>query len=196
MDLDGDRWAKVIIIIYTTMSILQTLSLIMLHKQMSAFSIKEDEDEKIRNDDGDSTSTEGEDEKTLPNHEDSVSTEDEDKKTQPNDGDSTSVEDGRKHFELSTDILDHEDVSISSMFIGSAASLLIGIWADYNSHSVTEWLVLSWIISPFIITLIIFTAVIIDNDILGILLIIITVIASVCVIGCLIGATIIGYLPK
>ncbi|OAD72166.1 hypothetical protein PHYBLDRAFT_147143 [Phycomyces blakesleeanus NRRL 1555(-)] len=145
MDLDGDRWAKVIIIIYTTMSILQTLSLIMLHKQMSAFSIKEDEDEKIRNDDGDSTSTEGEDEKTLPNHEDSVSTEDEDKKTQPNDGDSTSVEDGRKHFELSTDILDHEDVSISSMFIGSAASLLI---------------------------------------------------ASVCVIGCLIGATIIGYLPK
>ncbi|KAL0087801.1 hypothetical protein J3Q64DRAFT_1697583 [Phycomyces blakesleeanus] len=43
MDIDGDRWAKVIIIIYTTMSVLQSVSLLALHKQTMAFSIKVDE---------------------------------------------------------------------------------------------------------------------------------------------------------
>ncbi|KAL0076843.1 hypothetical protein J3Q64DRAFT_1771098 [Phycomyces blakesleeanus] len=47
MDIDGDRWAKVIIIIFTTMSILQTFSLLVLHKQTMTFSIKDEDDEKI-----------------------------------------------------------------------------------------------------------------------------------------------------
>ncbi|KAL0087559.1 hypothetical protein J3Q64DRAFT_1733417 [Phycomyces blakesleeanus] len=44
MNIDGDRWVKLISIIYTAMSVLQTFSLVVLHKQTAAFSIKDDAD--------------------------------------------------------------------------------------------------------------------------------------------------------
>ncbi|KAL0073502.1 hypothetical protein F4703DRAFT_1896858 [Phycomyces blakesleeanus] len=133
MDLDGDRWAKLIIIMYTIMSVLQTLSLLMLHKQISTFSIKEDEDEE-----------------TLLNDDDSISTEDEDKKTLVNGKDSISTEDGRKHLAIYSDLVNERNFSITFILTALVIFFLIGIWADYNSHSVTEWLVVSWILSPFI----------------------------------------------
>ncbi|KAI9027442.1 hypothetical protein CLU79DRAFT_832825 [Phycomyces nitens] len=43
-DTDGDRWVKVILIMYTLMSVLQTASLFILHKQTTAFSIKDDQE--------------------------------------------------------------------------------------------------------------------------------------------------------
>ncbi|OAD72184.1 hypothetical protein PHYBLDRAFT_170081 [Phycomyces blakesleeanus NRRL 1555(-)] len=118
MDLDGDRWAKLIIIMYTIMSVLQTLSLLMLHKQISTFSIKEDEDEE-----------------TLLNDDDSISTEDEDKKTLVNGKDSISTEDGRKHLAIYSDLVNERNFSITFILTVLVIFFLIGIWADYNSHS-------------------------------------------------------------
>ncbi|KAL0078988.1 hypothetical protein F4703DRAFT_1878160 [Phycomyces blakesleeanus] len=160
MDIDGDRWAKVIIIIYTSMSVLQTGSLIALHKQTMAYSIKNDGRENMFLNSKVLTLTE-EERKLL--------------------GESTNK------FES------NEEVVILSTFTGIVVFLLIGIWADYSSHSITEWLVLAWILSPILAALGFFTFICNNSDIM---LYLILVIASISSIGCLIAATIIGYLPK
>ncbi|OAD69689.1 hypothetical protein PHYBLDRAFT_172322 [Phycomyces blakesleeanus NRRL 1555(-)] len=165
MDIDGDRWAKLIIIVYTAMSILQTFSLIVLHKQTTAFSIKDDkndEEEDIVKEDGLSLTEE--------------------------DRESVSEDNG-------TLKLDDIQVSALSTFLGMIVSLIIGVWANYNSHSTVEWLVIAWILSPLPLATFFIFCVLFNfngetkwaNALVSIFLISST--------GCLIAATIIGYLP-
>ncbi|KAL0078782.1 hypothetical protein F4703DRAFT_1877170 [Phycomyces blakesleeanus] len=165
MDIDGDRWAKLIIIVYTAMSILQTFSLIVLHKQTTAFSIKDDkndEEEDIVKEDGLSLTEE--------------------------DRESVSEDNG-------TLKLDDIQVSALSTFLGMIVSLIIGVWAKYNSHSTVEWLVIAWILSPLPLATFFIFCVLFNfngetkwaNALVSIFLISST--------GCLIAATIIGYLP-
>ncbi|KAI9027564.1 hypothetical protein CLU79DRAFT_739739 [Phycomyces nitens] len=160
MDIDGDRWAKVITIIYTVMSILQATSLFILHKQSISFSIKDDQE------------------------------------LSPEATKAALIEEDCKQLAESIDVPDFDDTSIAmiSMFLGIIASLLIGIWADYNAHSTTQWLVLSWILSPIpvVLILVIWT----ENGFNDCISTIALILLSIASIGCLIAATIIGYLPK
>ncbi|KAL0085407.1 hypothetical protein J3Q64DRAFT_1743568 [Phycomyces blakesleeanus] len=149
MEIDGDRWVKLIMIIYTIMSVLQTVSLIALHKQTATFSvIKYDRFVIIKYDHYHNN---------VPPH---------------------------KSF------YDKLDVNVFCFLAGIISFLLLGIWADYNNHSVTEWLVISWIISPLALYFMFFLS---TMDILGIIGMGILLITC---FGLLISATIIGYLPK
>ncbi|KAI9021731.1 hypothetical protein CLU79DRAFT_189612 [Phycomyces nitens] len=161
MDIDGDRWAKVIIIIYTAMSVLQATSLFILHKQSMSFSIKDDQElspEAIK----------------AP-----LIKEDCEQLAKPINA---------PHFD------NPEYITIISMILGIIASLFIGIWADYNAHSTTEWLVLSWIISP--IPIAVFFIIINVAELNGSITLIAFFLLPIASIGCLIAATIVGYLPK
>ncbi|KAI9027565.1 hypothetical protein CLU79DRAFT_717077 [Phycomyces nitens] len=107
MDIDGDRWAKVIIIIYTAMSVLQSTSLFMLHKQSMSFSIKDYQE------------------------------------LSPEAIKAALIEENCNQLTESIDVPrfdDDEEIATISMILGIIGSLLIGIWADYNAHSTTEWL--------------------------------------------------------
>ncbi|KAL0075301.1 hypothetical protein J3Q64DRAFT_1775889 [Phycomyces blakesleeanus] len=162
MDLDGDRWAKVIIIIYTTMSVLQTVSLVMLHKQTMAFSIKDDKDEEASLK-SDSFILTKEDRKLLGEFSDTL-------------------------------MFEEEDIAIISMLVGMIVFLIFGVWANYGSHGTTEWLVISWILSPISLCLVTGYLVGFDKDKVWIILWV--SLLSFGAVGCLIAATVIGYLPK
>ncbi|OAD70891.1 hypothetical protein PHYBLDRAFT_170975 [Phycomyces blakesleeanus NRRL 1555(-)] len=182
MDIDGDRWAKVIIIIYTIMSVLQTSSLLLLHKQIAAFSIYEDRDEALI-----------------------LSLSKEYKASVEGAGSTSSTKNNN-----SSDKCNHKHdyydglVTGLSILAGIIVFVFIGIWADYNSHSLTEWLVLSWILSPivfcpFLIPYFIlymcagpFIDIYTYENFLEIPIAFGLFISS----GLLLSATIIGYLPK
>ncbi|KAI9027490.1 hypothetical protein CLU79DRAFT_739410 [Phycomyces nitens] len=144
------------------MSVLQSTSLFMLHKQTTAFSIKDGQG-------------------LLSKGIKAILTED------------------LKQLGEATDItmLDDGIITVIFMLLGTIASLLIGTWADYNAHSTTQWLVLSWILSPISFVVIFFfimcTSSWEENWDSFLILFCISCIPS---IGCLIAATIIGYLPK
>ncbi|KAI9027543.1 hypothetical protein CLU79DRAFT_582996 [Phycomyces nitens] len=162
MDIDGDRWSKVIMIVYTAMSVLQSASLILLHKQTTSFSIKDDKE-------------------LVPKDTEVVLTE----------------KDRRLRGEF-IDVLkfDPDIVAVITTALGIIASLLIGIWADYNVHSTTEWLVLSWILSPIPVGAFFMLGALLDWDGDSIFVIVPGCALFVASTGCLLAATIIGYLPK
>ncbi|KAI9027541.1 hypothetical protein CLU79DRAFT_739667 [Phycomyces nitens] len=162
MDIDGDRWSKVIMIIYTAMSVLQSTSLFILHKQTMSFSIKDDEELLSK------------DEKYIL------------------------TEDDRKLLGEFIDILGYDDEEIAgiSMILGVIASLLIAIWADYNAHSITEWLVLSWILSPIFAAMFFILIGYLDCDGNSRWLVVSSYVLFSTSTGLILSATIIGYLPK
>ncbi|KAL0076542.1 hypothetical protein F4703DRAFT_1946149 [Phycomyces blakesleeanus] len=193
MNIDGEKWVKVIIIIYTAMSILQTVSLVVLHKQISAFSVKyypnpfehKPTDYKVEIDSLDESYIESNNGEKLPRE---------------NKGTPLTVEE-RKEFDRLTNNNDLDDfeVGLYSMVLGTISSLLLGIWAGYNKHTLTEWLVLAWVLSPIFLTVLTIPVMGLGNqydDIGDLWLELILGIFSVGAIGCLMAATIIGYLPK
>ncbi|KAI9027578.1 hypothetical protein CLU79DRAFT_739819 [Phycomyces nitens] len=89
----------------------------------------------------------------------------------------------------------HDSVAtmLNSVVIGIIASLLIGIWADYNAHSATQWLVLFWILSPIgssvVYLFLLAFCRCFDEDVP-------LYVSCIPSAGFLIAATITGYLPK
>ncbi|KAL0091841.1 hypothetical protein J3Q64DRAFT_1725569 [Phycomyces blakesleeanus] len=196
IDTQGDRWAKVIMIIYMTMSVLQTVSLWCLHKQISALTILYDEDiniviyeigdlpseSDILNPDlydkedviGIQTRI-GNIRNRMPNsyymssHEDTSSNREEDTPPknsgppQENSKPPTILYEGSflekiiqkekiiNNNGYKTYIEYHTYSYITAGCGGMTLSLLAGIWAGYNVHSVTQWLVLAWILSPVLL---------------------------------------------
>ncbi|KAL0078989.1 hypothetical protein F4703DRAFT_1878161 [Phycomyces blakesleeanus] len=162
LNLDGDRWIKVVLIIYTATAALQTVSLLVLHKQTTAFSIKDEEDKQL-----------------VDTYEKRLLTE----------------EDREIFRKIIIDLDQNVNLTLYGILFGIIVSLAIGVWADYSIHSVTEWLVISWILSPCLIA--IFNQAVAslghwDNLVLTMAVPIISMLSF----GCLIAATITGYMPE
>ncbi|KAI9033872.1 hypothetical protein CLU79DRAFT_725950 [Phycomyces nitens] len=205
MDVQGDKWAKTIMIIYTAMSILQTCSLIILHKQTMPFSILYDVDVpwgEIINDRSRQNQLEEAKADTLHNDQ---RTRGISEKYNPQDlfyrGSFLEFILRKRESEYAREEIATDNGSVYiyslSMIGGIIGSLLICVWADYNSHSTTEWLVLSWIfgsiISFFVFFLYTYSKKYFDSRLIFGLLFILIVLGS---LGCVLAATIIGYLPR
>ncbi|KAL0078948.1 hypothetical protein J3Q64DRAFT_1734108 [Phycomyces blakesleeanus] len=200
--MTGDKWTKSIMIIYTAMSILQTLSLIILHKQSSPFSLYYYKDIPWREALADNVVNDA-------NTWRKVEVFDNDKERlspSSNDGYYELLYEGsflqftieRREFKQrpGEDLWAQNyylNIVISSI-IGVGIPLLICIWADYNAKSITEWLVLSWILCSAILLLGIFSLKF-NYHAYFVLMSICFIIIAIGGCGCLIAATIIGYLP-
>ncbi|KAI9024500.1 hypothetical protein CLU79DRAFT_747488 [Phycomyces nitens] len=178
IDAEGDRWAKVIMIIYTMMSVLQTTSLIVLHKQPVTYSIDFTEyigiQEKFCYSSTDSDSetnseraqsaTIGSDHKNeeeeedfmfepMPEHRTFNTVQEEYETTYYRSGLLLKIIKEQKFFQYPTydAFTKHKKWAyILSGFGGFALSLLAGIWADYRAHTTTQWIVLAWIINQLL----------------------------------------------
>ncbi|KAL0088426.1 hypothetical protein F4703DRAFT_1846086 [Phycomyces blakesleeanus] len=216
VDADGDKWAKVIMIIYMIMSVLQTTSLWILHKQIAAFSIyydkpinyegsenydkpinyrgsedydkQKDEDDIIINPMGDSSSLF---EQIMPRLNDILyenSFLDKIVKQE-----ALYPDNGYKTF------TEHKYWAyMLSGFGGLTVSLLVGIWADYKAHSTTQWIVLAWILSPLllIILTILQKVTITEKGILYSLSVYFIYLIGIAGAACVLAATVEGYSIK
>ncbi|KAL0078963.1 hypothetical protein F4703DRAFT_1878029 [Phycomyces blakesleeanus] len=202
MDINGNKWAKLIMIVYTAMSVIQTLSLVILHKQTEPFSLHYNEDvpwKEVLVERG--AKEPSEEAKIDLADEDIEETSDCFKKHQSD----LFYKNSFLHFVMENRYLEAESDSILTnysesttiafcLFGGMAGSLLIGIWADYSSHSVVQWIVLAWILSPMLIllgTIIDWFSPNPDSDTFIFLSIMVSVL---CNFGCIIAATIYGYI--
>ncbi|KAL0085408.1 hypothetical protein J3Q64DRAFT_1743579 [Phycomyces blakesleeanus] len=214
MEIDGDRWVKVIIIIYTIMSVLQTVSLIALHKQTSAFSVFKDANTKTSAKNDDPISTKKEYKSELSEDVSSISTKNEDNTESSKDNLPVLIEnedsgilpktdasiisqclDKLKRKKARTAKLRADIIEILTAFAGIIVLLFMGIWADYNSHSVTEWLVISWFLCPLLICTISTCVFCIERNAEKTTEILL-VPSLIIPFGLVTSATVIGYLPK
>ncbi|KAL0084651.1 hypothetical protein F4703DRAFT_1855380 [Phycomyces blakesleeanus] len=214
MEIDGDRWVKVIIIIYTIMSVLQTVSLIALHKQTSAFSVFKDANTEISAKNDDPISTKKEYKSELSEDVSSISTKNEDNTESSKDNLPVLIEnedsgilpktdasiisqclDKLKRKKARTAKLRADIIEILTAFAGIIVLLFMGIWADYNSHSVTEWLVISWFLCPLLICTISTCVFCIERNAEKTTEILL-VPSLIIPFGLVTSATVIGYLPK
>ncbi|KAI9030891.1 hypothetical protein CLU79DRAFT_884011 [Phycomyces nitens] len=163
IDSEGDRWAKVIMLIYMIMSVLQTTSLIVLHKQPVAYSINLDgsidiKEEPHRKDSGPEYDLDGDAGESIiniiPEHRATYKIEKEE------DGVTYYTSDlllkilGKQAFFRNPGydaFIRHRGWAyILSGLGGLALPLLAGIWADYWAYTTTQWIVLGWIIGQLL----------------------------------------------
>ncbi|KAI9020158.1 hypothetical protein CLU79DRAFT_755959 [Phycomyces nitens] len=200
MNVDGDRWAKVIMIVYTAMSVIQTGSLLILHKQTEPFSLHYNSDVPWK---------EIMTERAVKVSQSKIDLLAEDEERANEIFEKTDKElfynNSFLHFVMSDCRLEPEpdEATFKStesttiflcLFGGMIASLLVGIWADFKSYSVTEWIVLAWILSPILALL----GGIIDSlspnensELFSFFGIFISILFN---FGCVIAATIYGYI--
>ncbi|KAI9027401.1 hypothetical protein CLU79DRAFT_739030 [Phycomyces nitens] len=194
---NGDRWARVPLFIYTAMSILQTVSLGLLHKQATPFSLQYDSDIPWKEivEDHEVYTPKLASKMYLP------------KDTRV----SNSWRDSRRdllykgsflHFILekcefkngSEDVITdrtHHLIAMFSILGGIVVPLLVCIWADYGNRSTAEALVFLWIISSVGANYVMVSS---GNPTrIYSWLVILYLFAG---FGCLIAGTVIGYLPK
>ncbi|KAI9030900.1 hypothetical protein CLU79DRAFT_360928 [Phycomyces nitens] len=199
IDADGDKWAKVIMLIYTVMSVLQTISLIVLHKQLAAYSIHYDKDIKI-------------DLNFTPKDEDSEVIDilsDFGNNIKKKHNNSLICYQGSFLEKISNhELLSSQEPSkflrrkalIATLFGfgGMVVSLLIGIWADYTARSTTQWIVLAWILSPFLSSFMLLIRLSIDSRKRWLYIPFISLLYLIRIggAGCVIAATIEGYSIK
>ncbi|KAI9030895.1 hypothetical protein CLU79DRAFT_731889 [Phycomyces nitens] len=197
IDADGDKWAKVIMLIYTIMSVLQTISLIVLHKQLAAYSIHYDKDIKLGvnltpdNNDSEIIDILPEYEKTIEKkHDDNVLCYRGSFLEKLSNNEQFSSMDPIKFFKQK------KWAFILSAFGGVVVSLLIGIWADYTARSTTQWIVLAWILSPFLLASVYLVRSSMEstNRWLYIPLVFILYFIGIGGAGCVLAATIEGYI--
>ncbi|KAI9027666.1 hypothetical protein CLU79DRAFT_740206 [Phycomyces nitens] len=199
----GDKWTKSIMIIYTAMSILQTLSLVVLHKQSGAFSIYYDTDVPWSEAMADNTMN-------IPDLWRKVDLPPKDTERLSSyeyDGYRDLLYEGsylqfmieRREFNRKSgeDSWAESDILliVISFIIGVGIPLLICIWADYNAKSVTEWLVLSWI-SASAIFLLGILALKFNYHAFFVPMSIGFSILTIGSLGCVVTATVIGYLTE
>ncbi|KAI9030925.1 hypothetical protein CLU79DRAFT_732053 [Phycomyces nitens] len=149
IDADGDRWAKVIMLIYTVMSVLQTISLIVLHKQLAAYSIHYNEDIKLADNFGpkydDSEIIE-----IMPEYITNIEKKHDDNLLCYRGSFLEKLNNNENLTSRVVKFLQKKGSFTLSGLGGLGLSLLIGIWADYTARSTTQWIVLAWILSPFL----------------------------------------------
>ncbi|KAI9030894.1 hypothetical protein CLU79DRAFT_360716 [Phycomyces nitens] len=254
IDADGDRWAKVIMVIYMMMSVLQTISLWVLHKQIAACSIYYAEDiaydgsdsgEIINNgnttpgtDDSepinaiskptiDAENTEPINARPKTTHEDNET----DKLIENDTSDDGVINpktkneaDHTKSGEKTNDLLytksflemivNQEPIYKNEGFTtfgeqkywsyiisglgGLSVSLMFGIWANYQAHTTTQWIVLAWILSPILmIGLIIIQKILLKEDsFLHGPLVCLTYLIGITGAACVLAGTVEGYTVK
>ncbi|KAI9030889.1 hypothetical protein CLU79DRAFT_869748 [Phycomyces nitens] len=227
IDSEGDRWAKVIMLIYMIMSVLQTTSLIVLHKQPVAYSIylkgsidiKEVSKDHIKGSDSESNSEksqnttfdfDGESKKNtedsiidiLPEHRATYTKEMEDN------GNIYYTSDFLMKLIKKQGFLQNPGYNaftkhrrwahILSGFGGLALSLLAGIWANYQAHTTTQWIVLAWIINQllFVPFVYIYNVVKFDRHWTTYFFLFLIYLIGTGGAGCVIAATVKGYTVK
>ncbi|KAI9030854.1 hypothetical protein CLU79DRAFT_731770 [Phycomyces nitens] len=195
-DINIDRWLKLVYLVYMVMTFLHTLSLLLLHSQTSAFSIQYTEDFK-NSMPSDSSLLLGLD--TGLDQEFGHTANDLEEKDEPINHfyDGISHKDKLVHRmiqELNTykgtienSTSDEMGGLIFLLIFGLLAMpFLLGIWADYSSHSPVKWVVLTWSLSSVLPFAILFT----ESDNIGYL---VWGACSLISFACIIGATVMGY---
>ncbi|KAI9022735.1 hypothetical protein CLU79DRAFT_835108 [Phycomyces nitens] len=243
IDADGDRWTKVIMIIYMMMSVLQTISLCVLHKQIAACSIyyakdiaydKSAKKNVTSSDDGFSNKDEttsgdrpiSDSPKTTPEGTETDSLLE--KKTLdddtllinlpvPHEIGHTEIEEKTNDLLYPTSFLERivmeypicpnevyfkfneQEYWSPIIFIlgGIIVSLMLGIWANYQAHTTTQWIVLAWILSPILmVALVIFRKVLPKDSLLYIPIVCLTYLIGITGAACVFSATVEGYTVK
>ncbi|KAL0078947.1 hypothetical protein F4703DRAFT_1877918 [Phycomyces blakesleeanus] len=202
IETEGDRWTKSIMIIYTAMSILNTLSLVILHKQLEPFSLHYSSNITLKEiaEDYDII---------TKNTNDLLYIEDtQDIPSQFGSEDTTDLlytgsflhfilEGGKLGNKSGGGIFELDDFNHGGycIFGGLLGSMLIFIWADYTSYKVTEWLVLFWVACSVIISSVEYFDFIRQTSSSWLLKMCLIPIVA-CSFVCIISATIIGYSTK
>ncbi|KAI9030883.1 hypothetical protein CLU79DRAFT_831404 [Phycomyces nitens] len=188
----GDRWSKLIMIIYTIMSILQTASLAALHTQTTAYSIHYKSD--ITHNVSNTSNT------PKPTSHDSALHQ-ENTIRDPRDF----LYQGSFLHQIIEEMVPYckqeaiesannmDPTVLASIIGGTGISLLLGLWADYNIHTNTEWIVLSWILSSFLFGIVTYFSN--NTNITSIIPLFLPIIAIPGGLACVLAATIEGY-PK
>ncbi|KAL0074899.1 hypothetical protein F4703DRAFT_1891504 [Phycomyces blakesleeanus] len=202
MEIDGDKWAKVVMIIYTAMSVFQVTSLFALHKQSMPFTVYYDQDlswQKLIEDRGIYVIKDVK--RILFPH-----------KYAPKPLTPTGIVYSgwvyptscvlfileRREFELDRrrlliDIYGNRVHGIFSI-LGMGVSPLVCIWADYKSQSITKWLVIGWMVAPVVFH----CGIAIQNGTIGYNFLVRStwfIFISLLSLGCLLTATVFGYIP-
>ncbi|KAI9027516.1 hypothetical protein CLU79DRAFT_739538 [Phycomyces nitens] len=203
LEIDGNKWAKVIMIIYTAMSVFQVLSLFILHKQSMPFSIYYGQDiswEKLIADRGiyylkDLKRILFPKKYAAKPHQ----SDDNANCAMLYQGSCIRFILERKEFELDRrriliDIYGNRVHGIFSI-LGMGFSPLVCIWADYTSQTMTKWLVIGWMIAPVVFH----CGIAVQNGTIGYNYLIRTtwlIFISLLSLGCVLTATVFGYIPN
>ncbi|KAI9030884.1 hypothetical protein CLU79DRAFT_831405 [Phycomyces nitens] len=225
VDAEGDKWAKVIMLIYMIMSVLQTTSLIVLHKQPVAYSIYLDKYIEIKERPRDNSKylssksrPEGAQFTTIGNN---YKEDDEDSiiDIMPEHRATYKIEmEDNGMIYYTSDLLlkivkkqyffrnpgydafttHRRWAHILSGLGGLALPLLAGIWADYQAHTTTQWIVLAWIINQllFVPFVFIYRFIKYDRHWAAYLVLCLIYLIGMGGAGCVIAATVKGYAVK